>query len=387
MHRKQNPILFAKQVKSTYRRHHRRIMLMVTRAPAANMIMSMVTLLMIMLAPAHVTFSFKPGNDTIVHAHKRIAESAQRMDTVFNFGANEADEVGHSQRGHQRRQMHEWDINCPGGGIICDPVPWDLFGYNCGGNDRAKQHKISFFHSHKESSGTSHGFDYMYKSSGTVDFDCLDCFAHLGVGLEFELKFTTTWHGSVNFELFTLLTGKISGNMHLHAHAEAEFSATRKISILEDQHLGSFTIPLGAVPLMMSFTGGLDAQVDFDARVSGDADFAVSYTRNIMMGVQYNGSEFTDLHEMYGPGYHRSGPSYTFAGSADLKATLIPQVAAVIYSEWPIGKQCQAPPVNTCIHSTNHIIYLAHTLLTLCPKCLGKPCTLCMASEHSVLGS
>eukprot|EP01052_Picozoa_sp_SAG31_P000926 SAG31_NODE_29_length_32663_cov_14.779695_13_plen_454_part_00 len=284
---------------------------------------------------AHVKFSFKPGAETIAHAHKRIAASASKMDTVFSFRPNETG-FDHSQR--HRRQLHEWDVECPGGSIICNPVPWDLFGYNYGGNGRAQRPKISLFHSQRQTAGTSYGFDY--QASGSVEFDCLDCYVHLGVQLDFELKFTTSWTGTVNLERFLLqLTGDLSGNMHLHAHAEAEFSATRKITILQDQRLGSITIPLAGVPLRIEFKGGLDAEVSFNARASGDADFAVSYSRSVVVGSQYDGHGFSDLHQMYGPGYQRSGPSYTFAGDADLRATLIPEIAIVIYNVWPIGEE------------------------------------------------
>ena len=99
-------------------------------------------------------------------------------------------------------------------------------------------------------------------ASGKIDFDCLDCFAHIAASLDFELKIVTqAWMPPVYIDKFLLrVDGEMNGNVHLHAHAEAEFSASKTVKIIEDRSLGSLTLALGAIPLTISFYGGLTAE-------------------------------------------------------------------------------------------------------------------------------
>jgi len=161
-------------------------------------------------------------------------------------------------------------------------------------------------------SGTSDSYSY--------NVYCASCFAHLSVGVRFELE--TGWLSIDRIRV--LVGGVIEYQYTLGGKLDINWSSTKRADMLKDIFLGQVIFSIGFIPVDITF------HFDFSIEVTAQLEAAIhisqhgSFRRELWTGFEYSGGSLRRVDDSKYGFPHFERPSLFAKGSAEVRLTMIP---------------------------------------------------------------
>ena len=124
-------------------------------------------------------------------------------------------------------------------------------------------------------------------------------------------------------------------NMGVRADIQAKFQKQFTWAIVPQQLVGSVTIPLGPVPLMLDAYIALYIKGSIKAEASGLATAGFKYTKQMTMGMQYRSGRFNILRSS-GGSFRKDSPKVDVSGKADISLSLLPKLTIKLAKLLPV---------------------------------------------------
>ena len=151
-------------------------------------------------------------------------------------------------------------------------------------------------------------------------FPCSSLFSSLSLSLSLSL---------------VSVTGSLEVNMGIRADIQAKFQKQFTWAIVPQQFVGSVTIPLGPVPLLLDAYLALYVKGSLKAEASGLATAGFKYTKQMTMGMQYKSGRFNILRSS-GGSFRKDSPKVDVSGKADISLSLLPKLTIKLAKLLPV---------------------------------------------------